>query len=681
MGIKKCIHSCTSCEFRQTLVEDIDTNIKYCYNRPNKLFHCTKGIMKVPFPKDDPTYRQNPCQNPPNHCIYNCTECIENAYLNGKKECDCDYDSFDNGDKYREYGLYCYKCKDYLFGNPGCDKEKGCIYNAPNQQLNCNECIEGFFDFTKGQCFICSKEIQNCDKCHFEKGENEKGLICDKCNDNYIVNSENNKCELADCQEYPEISPGCIICKDKLTEYLRDKKCQQCKFGYFKTRNEQCQYCNTEEYGGQACYECGYESEENDNIVCKTCFSNYYDLNPDRNFNDIYGLNLNAQITPLLSSYNKCYYCKIFFCSVCLSCEFRKGDDGTEKLICTSCADGFYLNKDGNCVQYVSLIPRIEHCRIHIFALQGIVYDITFSNEEEDSYSIRRAGTAKEINGIENMTSTCASCFDNFFLNESWECEELNYEKCSFNSLITQNRGRLITFCLGFCLESNTVLIIIPLLKEGKILEEININSDFYLNRNFTEFIKKEINPNKYKTCLNNEGKGDEYSPYNLRYCKESYFYPDNNTYICKRCLDNYILSYDNLCFKYSGKNSELTLVTLENGEMEYNQQIDDLEGCLEAEGVRFYAKRTYNCTNCGVGYWLYYSEFFGRIICQNIYENPITEKMISYDIFNTIKDRVKAINGIVKKIICLLLMGNFVIDAMMKKLACLDVMVLVLFL
>ena len=111
----------------------------------------------------------------------------------------------------------------------------------------------------------------------------------------------------------------------------------------------------------------------------------------------------------------------------------------------------------------------------------------------------------------------------------------------------------------------------------------------------------------------------------------------------------------------------------------EYNQQIDDLEGCLEAEGVRFYAKGTYNCTNCGVGYWLYYSEFFGRIICQNIYEDPITEKMISYDIFNTIKDRVKTINGICEK--NYMFTPNFVIDAMMKKLACLDVMVLVLFL
>jgi len=81
----------------------------------------------------------------------------------------------------------------------------------------------------------------------------------------------------------------------------------------------------------------------------------------------------------------------------------------------------------------------------------------------------------------------------------------LNYEKCSFNSLITQNRDKLIINCRNYCSNSNSVLIIIPLIKEGKIIEEININTNFHLNGNFTEFITKEINPNRYKTCLNNE--------------------------------------------------------------------------------------------------------------------------------------------------------------------------------
>ena len=650
--LKNDIYSCTTCDYRQTLVEDIDTNIKYCYNRPNKLYHCTEGIMKVPFPKDDPQYRQNPAQFPPDQFIYNCTKCIENSHLNEKKECDCDYDCFDKGRINNDYGYKCYKCNDHMIGNPGCDAEKGCTFDAHNNQLNCNNCIEGFFEFTKGQCYSCSKEIQNCDKCHFEDEENKKGrLICDKCDDNYIVNSENNKCELADCQEYPEISPGCIICKDKLNEYLQNKKCQQCKFGYFKTRKEQCAYCNTEQNGGQACYECGYESEENDNIICKTCFPYYYDLYPDRNKYDyINNYYWRSDFSGLLSSYNKCYYCKIFFCSVCLRCEFRKNNDGTEKLMCTSCSIGFYLNKDGNCVSYASLIPKIKQCGKYRYFLEGTRYDIKFFNEEDDNYSIQISGSTNWINGLENIEPQCLECFDNYFFNESGECEELNYEKCSFNSLITQNREKLIINCRNYCSNINSVLIFIPIIKEGNIIQEININNTFHLNENFTELISKEINPNKYKACLNNEGKGDEYSPFNLRYCKEAYFYQDNNSYICRKCLNNYNLSYDNLCFEYSGKNSELTLVTLENGEKEYNQQIDDLEGCIEATGVRFYAKGTYNCTSCGIGYRPYYSEFFGRTICQNIYEDPITEKKISYDVFNTIIDRVQAINGICEK-------------------------------
>ena len=232
-------YSCVSCNESQALVEDIDTKIKYCYNRRRRLNYCFEGIMKVPIPKNDPTYRQNTCQDPPTQFSYNCTKCVDNAHLNELKTCDCNYDSFDN-EYGQNLGTFCRKCNDFRFGNPGCDKDKGCTYYYPNDQLNCN-CVEGYFDYDNThQCFKCSIGIQNCDKCHYDYQENEKGkLICDKCNDNYILNKEKNKCiEEEDCEEYPNISPGCIICKDKLNEYVQNKKCQKCKFGYFKTRNE-----------------------------------------------------------------------------------------------------------------------------------------------------------------------------------------------------------------------------------------------------------------------------------------------------------------------------------------------------------------------------------------------------------------------------------------------------------
>ena len=77
-----------------------------------------------------------------------------------------------------------------------------------------------------------------------------------------------------------------MICKNKLSEYKNNNKCEYCKYGYFKTKEEKCVYCRSEEYGGPACYECGYEQDENgnetNNIICKDCYS-YNNYHGDKN--------------------------------------------------------------------------------------------------------------------------------------------------------------------------------------------------------------------------------------------------------------------------------------------------------------------------------------------------------------------------------------------------------------
>ena len=79
----------------------------------------------------------------------------------------------------------------------------------------------------------------------------------------YNLNEEGttSSCVLNEFQEYLEISSGCLISKDKIEEYKSNNKCQTCKYGYFKTKEETCIYCRSEQYGGPACYECGYENE------------------------------------------------------------------------------------------------------------------------------------------------------------------------------------------------------------------------------------------------------------------------------------------------------------------------------------------------------------------------------------------------------------------------------------
>ena len=67
-------------------------------------------------------------------------------------------------DGFKKY-YWCYKCEDKYFGNPGCVGEKGCTYISDNDQLNCNECKVGYFEYTPGQCFHCKEGDKHCKEC------------------------------------------------------------------------------------------------------------------------------------------------------------------------------------------------------------------------------------------------------------------------------------------------------------------------------------------------------------------------------------------------------------------------------------------------------------------------------------------------------------------------------------
>ena len=203
--------SCAKCSENYTLVEDVSTRIKSCYTRQGNLSYCLEGKIE--------------------EGIYSCTKCVNNSALSGNK-CSCNSDSFSKD------SIWCYKCNDYKQGNPGCDESYGCKYYPANDELDCKKCKEGYFEATQGQCLLCSLLRPNCDKCHYNNINNNESLICDNCVNSIYTLNEEDKCELNDCEEYPEISPGCIICKDKLNEYKTNNKCQRCKYGYFKTKEE-----------------------------------------------------------------------------------------------------------------------------------------------------------------------------------------------------------------------------------------------------------------------------------------------------------------------------------------------------------------------------------------------------------------------------------------------------------
>ena len=283
------IYSCTNCDsWRVTINEGNRYN---CLSRYDYHFqYCSEGIK----------------EHTNNDVDYRCTQCVPNAHLNNESECECDSDSFNNNNIY-----WCYKCDDTSYGNPGCLAEKGCKYFYENDQLNCNECKEGYFNFTEGQCFSCSEEISNCGKCHFD--ELASILICDKCQDDYEYNDLNGKCELK-YDEDPEISKNCLI--------IQDKKCKICKYSnYLLTKEGTCVYCDSDEYGGHGCNKCSYDS--NDNVICEDCQQENHILSPD----------------------GKCFNCHKNI-SNCEVCGFITNNDNTQKAICKLCKPGYYLNNE-----------------------------------------------------------------------------------------------------------------------------------------------------------------------------------------------------------------------------------------------------------------------------------------------------------------------------------------------
>ena len=387
-----------------TVLFTYDSNDKkYCYSREDNLVLCSEGKNG----EDDE---------------YICTKCVENSKPNDLGICECDNDFFSYDNK------WCYKCDDENMGNPGCVAEKGCTYGFENYWLVCNECKEGYFKNTEGQCFSCNSSIPYCTKCHLD--ENEDKLICDSCDNIYSLNSESTKCLIKECEEYPNIAPGCMICIDKLDEYKQNNKCQFCKYGYFKTREESCVYCRSEAYGGPSCYECGYEEDEDgketDNIICKDCpstpgFFEKYDNN--NNF---------------LLSNNKCFNPEFDFQEICLKYELKK-INGADKITCILCPYGFYLDSEGKCISFIDKIEIISNCFNQTFMVRDHKYAFfpyNGSDNIEYIYGIKYyTNTFSILNEYLKKINTpiksyCEICLDGYFVNDKGECEILSFEKC-----------------------------------------------------------------------------------------------------------------------------------------------------------------------------------------------------------------------------------------------------------
>ena len=651
------LYSCNKCEESFAIITSINIGNKNCYYRRNNpnFFYCLEGEIE-----------QNGTET--------CTKCVDHASLNSSGICECNSNSFGQNNS------LCYECDDKSKGNSGCLASKGCNYIHSNDELDCNECKDGYFNYTRGQCFSCENEIPNCEKCHFDSK-----LICDKCSNFYLPNDKKGKCVLNECEEYPEIAPGCIICQDKFSEYYSQKKCQSCKYGYFKTKEESCVYCRAEENGGPFCFECGYEIDESgnegNNIICKDCFS----IDQYTNANYFYYYEEYQSIpTSALSSKGKCYNCQSSISNSCLKCEFANDKNNNEKLMCTICRPGYYVDSDGKCVNFLNKLQIIPNCEKHAFNIDNYhFYFYIDVNTIEDGYyshdNYYNYSYYNEIlkNAKAPINTICTRCKDGYHLIEEGKCENISIDisKCTGNLLVQNSYSNdyMMDICHEFCNDNRYPTIYLSISNGSIDYENMNYNlnnersllSIFQILNNMTQYDDSvkyialnsslciDISDANYKSKFNG--------------CLSVIYIPKNNSYKCIQCDNNYILDYTTyLCnernynneynyyinnegincklenigsessplYSCEACNNNQIMVTYENGAKVCIDKEEKLEGCIEANATTEYENPIYHCNSCEFNYVPYYSKFFGRKICHNAFEKIIKKKNISLDLF-----------------------------------------------
>ena len=653
-NISNPIYSCNKCYNETVLITDLN-NISNCMERFDYLAYCIKGKYEI---SGD----------------ISCIECISLAHLNEATNiCQCDYDSFGINEK------FCYKCDDPINGNPGCEPDEGCEYRIANNQLNCNKCKNNYFEFTKGQCYPCASELEFCNKCHIN--ENFQ-FICDGCLDNFLYNKYEDRCEL-NCKEYPDISPGCIICNE---EYKSKRKCNACKPGYFKTEDELCIYCRSEKYGGPACNKC-IQNETDGNIICDSCEGN----------------------NKIMNSKGKCYFAPNEIKNECEIFEFTEND---EKIKCIFCKDGFYLDNDGNCVNFTKYLEPIEDCYWIGYYINNLT--IEYHNNDNIYYYLYNDGLGyyqylqsynihdynrtiiefinknlKHIN--DKIKGRCIDCDNGYIFNDDNKCISIKAENCSIYSMITNG---IYYYCQNLCQYNNYPLIILKLnntdnekyyMTISEIYDKIYDNSIINLNEyesllNYTLCIdnKDVIEKNKLKNCIIAKYIEKD-NKYICHICDNGYFlYEETNEcieydekyncqyenignitnpiYSCKECRPYYFYYYDYYYYYFqyyeyneSSINEDIypsDYLLVKEGNISfciYKDQIPD--NCLSSDVDTTYIINKYNCSSCLINHLPYYSEFYERYICQSIFNEIEKSQDINLNDYQYYYG-IEAING-----------------------------------
>ena len=387
--------------------------------------------------------------------------------------------------------------------------------------------------------------------------------------DGYIKN-EYGSCNLITCDEYPEITEGCVICSNKLDEYKPLNKCQSCKYGFFKTKDETCVFCNARKNGGLYCDLCEYAKDENgtdtDDIKCRSCPS-------------------------ILDSQGKCHSCGEEVGYNCKKCYFNFNENNSkEQILCSECYERSF-NERGYCYNYDDYIVNIPNCQYKTYEIRG---DIDQENKNKNL----------NVSYNEKIVTICQTCKDEYFKNDNGSCDFYSAENCSLYSIFSNKKSSRYKNCFSICKKIEKYVSIEyyydPDMKYDNNSQLNNITKmENYSKRNISkldinELINSDINYtdnydimriiDKGYLCLSNSGKGGKISPSNLKKCKRAKYIINNDTYVCLECLNDYTL--DNL-----------TNICLQNLQVKMNIY-PGISGCYPIN-IGSYNNPIYSCLKC----------------------------------------------------------------------------------
>ena len=470
-------YSCVKCRNNNYALINRFNSTTDCYPAENELANCVIGY--------EDEYQNLTCTT----CLYKYRFIWSEDYQ--KNVCDdkCDSNSFFN---YNEDIRGCYKCDDESGGGQfGCNPKYGCSYVAANNHNYCNRCKTGYFLYD-WECLICSKGDINCIECDFNITDNK--FRCNKCINNTFFINETGLCDIITYNEYPEVTAGCILPINNYTTYIENKKCFDCKKGFFKTKEESCIYCKARKNGGPKCDECQYIKEngiEINKTNCKTCDTSVNMLSPIG---------------------KKCYRCEDEVGPGCAKCVFEVG---TERVICETCEEGYKKNDWDYCTKEISYDKKISNCLIY-----------------------ERSNTSNSNRLLSEFVAKCKVCNDGFYLDEG-KCKDITLETCSFMSMNNLNNS-IYDECKKFC-EMNYYPIV-DYKENNENIKNI-LKSNLKVSVGSLEEKIKNIIENG-KLCINNVDENN-----GLRKCIKIEYDLNTKNYKCSKCIDGYeLVNSNNRC-------------------------------------------------------------------------------------------------------------------------------------